>query len=98
VTVVDVSADGALLEAARPLRPGGHVEMQFEHATHRLRIGGTVVRCGVAAIDPEHGPTYRAAIAFNQTFDWVREDGTPEGYRVPGTAGPRQGEGSRSRK
>src|SRR3954462_7966650 len=98
VVVVDVSAGGALLEASRPLRPGAGVEVQFEHATHRLRIAATVVRCGVTAIDPERGPTYRAAIAFADTFEWAREDTTPDGYRLPETAGRRVGFWSRPRK
>jgi PilZ domain-containing protein len=73
VDVVDVSAGGALLEAARPLRPGSGIEVQFERADRRLRMSGTVVRCGVTALDPHHGPTYRAAVAFSDPFEWARE-------------------------
>jgi len=98
VVVVDVSAGGALLEAARPLRPGADVEVQFEHANQRLRIGGTVVRCGVTAIDPERGPTYRAAVSFNESFEWVREEATHGGYRLPGQGGHRRPGWSRSHK
>jgi hypothetical protein len=83
VHVVDVSASGALLEAARPLRPGSGVEVQFERSDHRVRLTATVVRCGVASLDPDRGPTYRAAIAFAETFDWVREATTHGGYGVP---------------
>jgi PilZ domain len=83
VQVVDVSAGGALLDAHRPLRPGTGVEVQFERATHRLRISGIVVRCGVSAIDPQRGPTYRAAIAFDDTFEWAREATTRDGYEMP---------------
>jgi len=83
VRVVDVSAGGALLEAARPLRPGADVEVQFERADIRVRVSATVVRCGVTAIDPERGPTYRAAVSFNDAFEWVREDGTLGGHGVP---------------
>jgi len=75
VHVVDVSAGGALLEAAQPLRPGADVEVQFERAGERVRISATVVRCGVAALDPDRGPTYRAAVSFRETFTWVRRDG-----------------------
>jgi hypothetical protein len=83
VHLVDVSAAGALLEAARPLRPGADVEVQFERAGCRVRVSATVVRCGVTAIHPERGPTYRAAISFNETLEWVREDATRVGYEVP---------------
>ena len=98
VVVVDVSAAGALLEATRPLRPGAGVEVQFEHANQRLRIAGTVVRCGVTAIHPHHGPTYRAAVAFSEAFEWAREDGTPGGYSLPATTSDRHGPWSRTRK
>jgi hypothetical protein len=83
VHVLNVSAGGALLEAARPLRPGAGVEVQFERTHGRLRICGTIVRCSISALDPERGPSYAAAVAFNDSFDWVREDGTPGGYGVP---------------
>src|SRR5690349_19861928 len=83
VAVVHVSADGALLDAPTPLRPGAGVEVQFERFDHRIRIGGTVVRCGVAALDAHRGPTYRAAIAFDGTFDWACEEGPRGGYEVP---------------
>ena len=83
VHVVDVSAGGALLEAPRPLRPGAYVEVQFERSVRRIRMTGIVVRCGVSALDPDRGPTYRAAIAFNDTFEWAREGATHAGYGVP---------------
>jgi PilZ domain len=83
VHVIDVSANGALLEAARPLRPGADVEVQFEREDRRVRVSATVVRCGITAIHAERGPTYRAAVSFNDTLDWVREEATPGGHRVP---------------
>ncbi len=83
VHVVDLSTGGALLEAPRPLRPGADVEVQFERSDRRVRVSGTVVRCGVSALDPDRGPTYRAAICFTDTFEWAREVATHGGYRVP---------------
>jgi hypothetical protein len=83
VHVVNVSEGGALLEAARPLRPGADVEVQFERADRRIRLSAVVVRCGVTAIHPDRGPTYRAAVAFNETFEWVREAATLDGHGVP---------------
>jgi PilZ domain-containing protein len=98
VLVVDVSAGGALFEAVRPFRPGADVEVQFERADQRLRIAATVVRCGVTAIDPERGPTYRAAVAFTGTFAWVREEGTLDGHRLPDDEGRRNRIGNRGSK
>jgi PilZ domain len=83
VHVVNVSAGGALIDATRPLRPGTDVEVQFERSDSRVRVSATVLRCGIAALDPHRGPTYRAAIAFSQTIDWVREGTTHDGYCMP---------------
>ena len=84
VSIVDVSAGGALLEAARPLRPGADVELQFERMDGRVRMSATVLRCGVSALHPDRGPTYRAAVSFSESLDWARESTTPHGQGVPG--------------
>lgn len=97
--VIDLSACGALVEAGRPLRPGSYVEVQLETDAGRGTIAARVVRCAVAAIDAESGVTYRAALSFNDTCDWVREALTPEGHAVPcsaaGEASQAAGEGDR---
>ena len=94
VEVVDVSSGGALFDAARPLRPGAVVDVQFERAEARLRLSATVVRCGVIAIDAERGPTYRAAVSFRESFPWAREASTHDGYELPESAGVRTMTGS----
>jgi len=94
VHIVDVSTGGALLEAGRALRPGADVEIQFERAEARVRVSATVLRCGVTAIDPERGPTYRSAVAFSEAFEWAREEATPEGSGVPDSNGRRHRIGS----
>lgn len=66
-----------------PLRPGAGVEMQFERSDRRIRICATVVRSSVTALDPHHGPTYRAAVAFDRTFDYPRELAPHAGYEMP---------------
>ena len=81
--VVDVSAGGALVEGHCPLRPGSVVEVQLESAARGLMIGARVTRCAVAALHPESGVTYRAALAFSDSCDWVREAATRNGYAVP---------------
>jgi len=83
VAVVDVSAGGALLEARQPLRPGAGIEVQFERSDERLRVPAMVVRCGVSALDPHRGPTYRAGVAFAEPFAWAREASTLYGQDVP---------------
>lgn len=71
--VIDVSASGALVEAGRPLRPGSQVDVQIENHAHQGRFSARVVRCSVAAIHPESGVTYQAALSFNESCDWICE-------------------------
>ncbi len=86
LVVIDLSARGALVEAARPLRPGSHVDVQLETDARRGMVAARVVRCAVAAIDAESGVTYRAGLSFNDACDWVREAITPPGHTVHGGA------------
>ena len=81
--VVDVSSRGALVEGQRPLRPGSRVEVQLESETRGSIVAASVTRCLVSAIDPEGGVTYRAALSFADSCDWVREAATHAGYGVP---------------
>jgi PilZ domain len=94
--IVDVSSRGALVEGRSPLRPGSRVEVQLETDARRELIAARVMRCGVVAIDPEAGVTYRAALAFTETCEWVREHATRSGYALPVTNGrpePPDGDG-----
>lgn len=97
--IIDMSACGALVEAGRPLRPGSYVDMHLETDALHGRVAARVVRCAVAAIDAETGITYRAALSFGESCDWVREALTPAVHGVPGhlprasTIGSDDGEG-----
>jgi hypothetical protein len=82
LVVVDVSARGALVEGQCPLRPGSRVEVQLESEARGPMVAARVTRCLVSAIDPECGVTYRAALAFADSCDWVREAATRPGYGV----------------
>ena len=83
LTVIDLSCSGALVEARRPLRPGSYVDLHLESAARGGMVAARVVRCAVAAIDSESGVTYRAALCFNESCDWVREALTPAEYVIP---------------
>lgn len=87
LVIIDLSPHGALVEARRPMRPGSHVDLQLETGARRGTVAARVVRCAVAAIDSESGVTYRAALCFSDTCDWVRETLTPDGNVVPGLIG-----------
>jgi hypothetical protein len=82
LTVIDVSPGGALVEMERALRPGTRVDVQLETDAQRGTVSARVVRCAVAAIHSEAGITYRAALAFLETCDWMREALTPAGHAV----------------
>ena len=86
LVVIDLSTCGALVEAARPLRPGSRVEVHLEHEQRRALLKARVTRCSVAALSTETGVTYRAALAFDENCDWVCECGTHRGYDVLTTA------------
>jgi hypothetical protein len=70
ITLVDVSAGGALVEAPRPLRPGATVHLQVATASRRLAIAAHVLRCAVWALDPLAGVTYRGAVKFEHRVEW----------------------------
>jgi hypothetical protein len=73
LVVIDLSPRGALVEAHRPLRPGSRVDVHLECDARRGLVAARVLRCSVAAIDAEAGVTYRAALAFNEICDWIRD-------------------------
>ena len=84
--IIDLSCSGALVEARRPLRPGSYVDLHLESEARDAMVAARVVRCAVAAIDSEIGVTYRAALRFNESCDWVREALPPGGHGVPAEA------------
>lgn len=70
VVLVDVSAGGALIEAARPLRPGARVHLVVTTAARRFAIVAHVLRCMVWSLDPVDGVTYRGGLKFEHRVDW----------------------------
>jgi hypothetical protein len=87
LVIIDLSACGALVEAGKPLRPGARVELHLESERWRRLFPALVVRCVVAAINPEAGVTYRAALAFDEASDCIRELLTRSGFGVPNEQG-----------
>ncbi|HET7698317.1 MAG TPA: PilZ domain-containing protein [Vicinamibacterales bacterium] len=79
LAIVDVSAGGALVEAACQLRPGSRVDVHLERDDGRRTVAAMVSRCSVSAIDAVEGVLYRAALCFTERCDWVRESLTREG-------------------
>ena len=85
--LLDVSPDGALVEAGSPLRPGSSVELQVEHNDRTALFGATVVRCDVSAISAHRGTTYRAGLAFRESCEWLSALPTLCGFNVHAECG-----------
>lgn len=65
VSVVDLSAGGALIHGSRPLRPGSRVHLQLVIADRRFGIAAQILRCAVASLDATNGVQYRGAVKFD---------------------------------
>ena len=71
--LVDISASGALVEGARPLRPGSRVHLQIVVGDQRWGIPAHVLRCAVCTVDADDGVTYRGALKFDHRCDLFGE-------------------------
>jgi len=77
VRVIDISNGGVLIETASRILPGARVELFLMTTGRRWLLKGRIVRCRVAAIVPESGVRYRAALAFNEPVAIVDEIAEP---------------------
>jgi PilZ domain-containing protein len=75
VSLVNVSAGGALVESPRPLRPGSDVHLQLTTGHRSFGLSARVLRCAVAAIDST-GVLYRGALSFANRCDALWESAT----------------------
>lgn len=91
--VIDVSADGVLIETDYRLLPGSSVELHVARAREHTNIRGRVIRSAVAGLKPS-SVCYRGAIGFDRPLSWFSE-GDSDGYRVP-SAEKRPGHGFRA--
>ena len=70
VSLVDVCAKGARVQAPKPLRPGSRIHLQVMVAARRLVVSGHVLRCMVWRLEPGSGAVYQGALRFDQAVDW----------------------------
>ena len=63
--LLDLSQDGACLEATSRLVPGGRVEMHLATQGWSWRGRATVTRCRVSALAADSGARYLAALHFD---------------------------------
>jgi hypothetical protein len=88
VVLVDVTEQGALIEAPRPLRPGATIQLTVMADAARYAIAARVLRCTVAVLDPTGGVTYRGGLAFEAPVRWpwaviTHERTRPHGHQRP---------------
>ncbi len=93
VSMIDVSAGGALVETDHRLFPGTSVELHLEAENRRATVRGSVLRCAVVRLRSS-SVCYRGAVGFDRHLPWfVDEDST--GYPVP-SAEKRPGRAARA--
>jgi hypothetical protein len=63
--LLNVSRNGACIEATSRLMPGGRVEMHLATQGWNWRGHATVTRCRVSALVPDNGARYLAALHFD---------------------------------
>ena len=81
VSMIDVSAGGALVETDHRLLPGTSVELHLKTENRRAIVRGSVLRCTIVRLHPS-SVCYRGAVGFDRHLPWfVDEDST--GYPVP---------------
>jgi len=81
VSLLDVSAGGALVETAYRLLPGSPIELHVATTERRASMRGGVLRSAVVGVRAA-GMCYRSAIGFNLQLSWF-VDGEAGGYGVP---------------
>jgi hypothetical protein len=69
VALVNLASGGALVHSARPLGPGTRTHVRITGGAHLLRVGGLVLRCGVAVISATDGVLYLGALKFDTACD-----------------------------
>lgn len=83
VSLVNLSAGGALVHGGRPLRPGSRVHLQVTTPARTFGLAAHVVRCTVWALNPVDGVTYQGAIRFEHRCDLFWEGATLAGSLIP---------------
>ncbi len=81
VALVNVSAQGALIETEHRLLPGSLIELQLSAGARSATVRARVLRCSVARLRPS-SISYRGAVGFDRDLPWF-VDCDAAGYSVP---------------
>jgi len=100
VSLIDVSAGGALIESSRRLMPDACVELHLlQHTADAKVVRGRVLRCCVSTLSAST-VSYRGAIAFDRPLSWWTDDeaaGRPISRVESRVLGPRRTDAARER-
>ena len=72
IAILNISCGGALIEAARPLRPGTRAMLQIATPRGPVGLSALVLRCAVSFVSADAGVLYRAALRFDDR-GWSRD-------------------------
>jgi hypothetical protein len=86
VALVNVSAQGALIETEHRLLPGSLIELQLSAGARSATVRARVLRCSVARLRPS-SISYRGAVGFDRDLPWF-VDCDDAGYSVPAADTP----------
>ena len=81
VSLLDVSAGGALVETTYRLLPGSPIELHVATDERRASVRGGILRSAVVGVRAT-GVRYRSAIRFDHFLSWFVDD-EASGYGVP---------------
>ena len=81
VDLVDLSARGAGIQSARPLRPGSRVHVRLAARNRTLAVAAHVVRCVVWSLKAD-AITYRGALVFEEECRSFWEEQARCGYAL----------------
>jgi hypothetical protein len=81
VDLMDLSASGAGVQCARPLRPGSRVHVRLAAKHRTLAVAAHVVRCAVWALQSD-AITYRGALRFEEECHSFWEEQARTGYSL----------------
>ena len=82
VSIVDISADGVLIETTHRLLPASSVELQLTTSDGAMAVRGRVLRSAVSRVGASI-VWYRGAIHFERHLSWLAESSRATEYPVP---------------
>jgi hypothetical protein len=80
--IIDLSAEGALVETAARLEPGTHLSIRSTSTQDRIADRATVIHCCVCSLDRRTGIRFRAGLQFETGSNYPAEKHPTRGENV----------------